>query len=112
MDTITINRDARLAVRAHPGPLSTLRVFHSESGMHGGFVWERRALNRTKRRLPARAVAWSQPAAHKTAINACCLLPGKLRGLIATGDDDGTVKLGLGRIVALYCRSSTLYHIH
>jgi hypothetical protein len=62
VDTITINRDARLAVRAHPGPLSTLRVFHSESGMHGGFVWERRALNRTKRRFPSRAV-WGRAGA-------------------------------------------------
>ena len=45
-------------VRARPALLSALRVFHSKSLLYGGFVWARRArraLNRPKRRLPARA---------------------------------------------------------
>ena len=43
-------------VRAHAGRLSALRVFHSESAVHGAFVWARRARDSTKRRFPARAV--------------------------------------------------------
>jgi hypothetical protein len=43
-------------VRARPGRLSALRVFHSKSGLYGAFVKVRRALNSQKRRFPARAV--------------------------------------------------------
>ena len=42
-------------VRAHPGRLSGLSVFHSKSDFYGAFVWARRTLNRPKRRVPARA---------------------------------------------------------
>ena len=42
-------------VRARPGRLSTLSVSHSNSGLYEAFVWARRALNRQKRRFPARA---------------------------------------------------------
>ena len=39
-------------------------------------------------------VFWRQEAAHAAGINACHLLPGaELKGLIATGDDEGAVKL-------------------
>jgi hypothetical protein len=41
--------------RAHPGRLSALSVSQSKSGLYGAFVWARRALNRQKRRFPARA---------------------------------------------------------
>jgi hypothetical protein len=43
-------------VRARPGRLSALCVFHSKSVLYGGFVWARRALNRRKLWFPARAV--------------------------------------------------------
>ena len=39
-----------------PGRLSALRVFLWKSILYGAFVWARRALNRRKRRFPARAV--------------------------------------------------------
>jgi hypothetical protein len=42
-------------VRTLPGCLSALSVFHSKSVLYGVFVWARRALNRRKRRFPARA---------------------------------------------------------
>jgi hypothetical protein len=42
-------------VRARPGRLSALRVFHIKSTLYGAFVWARRALNSPKRRFPARA---------------------------------------------------------
>jgi hypothetical protein len=45
-------------VRARPGRLSALSVSHSESGLYVAFVWARGALNRKKRRFPARAGAW------------------------------------------------------
>jgi hypothetical protein len=45
------------AVRAHPGRSSALRIFNSKSVLYGAFVWARRALNRPKRRFPARAGA-------------------------------------------------------
>jgi hypothetical protein len=40
-----------------PGRLSALSVFLSKSFFYGAFVWARRALNRPKRRFPARAGA-------------------------------------------------------
>ena len=43
------------SVRALPGRLSDLSVFHSRSVVYGAFVWVRRALNIQKRRFPARA---------------------------------------------------------
>jgi hypothetical protein len=43
-------------VRARPGRLSALSVLHSKSSFYGAFVWARRALNCTFRRVPARAV--------------------------------------------------------
>ena len=43
-------------VRARPGRLSALSVSRSKSILHGFFVWAHRALNRPKRRFPARAV--------------------------------------------------------
>ena len=42
-------------VRARPGRLRALSVFHSRLVFYGGFVWARRALKRAKRRFPARA---------------------------------------------------------
>jgi hypothetical protein len=48
------------AVRTLPGRLRGLSVLPSKSALCGVFVWARRALNREKRRLPARAVAWTQ----------------------------------------------------
>jgi hypothetical protein len=42
-------------VRATSGRLSALSVSHCESIFDGAFVWARRARNRYKRRLPARA---------------------------------------------------------
>ena len=50
-------RRRRAAVRAHLGRLSALRAFHGKSSFYGAFVWVRRALDRSKRRFPARAVA-------------------------------------------------------
>ena len=47
-----------LAAFHGPGPsgrLSALLVFLCRSGFYGAFVWARRALNRQKRRFPARA---------------------------------------------------------
>jgi hypothetical protein len=38
------------------GRLSALSVFLFKSVLYGAFVWARRALNRQKRRFPARAV--------------------------------------------------------
>jgi hypothetical protein len=43
-------------VRARPGRLSALRVYHSKPFLHGTCVWARRPLNSQKRRFPARAV--------------------------------------------------------
>ena len=43
-------------VRARPGRLSAISVFLCKSVFYGAFVWARRALNRQKRRFPARAV--------------------------------------------------------
>ena len=47
--------DVSCAVRAAPGRSSALRVFLCKSGFYGAFVMARRALNRQKRRFPARA---------------------------------------------------------
>jgi hypothetical protein len=49
----SISEDARPRRR---GRLSALSVFLSKSVFYGAFVWARRALNRRKRRFPARAV--------------------------------------------------------
>jgi hypothetical protein len=46
----------RLTVRARPGRLSGLSVFHIKSVLYDAFVWARTALNIQKRRFPARAV--------------------------------------------------------
>jgi hypothetical protein len=54
LDNDTIHNSS--TVWARPRPLSVLRVFNSESGLRGDFVWARRALNSPKRRFPARAV--------------------------------------------------------
>ena len=43
-------------VRAAPGPLSAISVCLLQSVFYGAFVWAHRALNRPKRRFPARAV--------------------------------------------------------
>jgi hypothetical protein len=48
---------ASVTVRVRPGRLSALSVSHSKSALYGAFVWTRRALNRQKRRFPARAGA-------------------------------------------------------
>ena len=58
--TVAANKNNVLAdlletVRARPGRLSALSVFHSKSILYGACVWERRALNSPKRRFPARA---------------------------------------------------------
>jgi hypothetical protein len=42
-------------VRARPGRSSGLGVSHSQPDLYGVFVWVRGALNRRKRRFPARA---------------------------------------------------------
>lgn len=39
------------------------------------------------------AVSWQHQNAHAAGINACHVLPDEFLGLIATGDDDGAVKL-------------------
>jgi hypothetical protein len=39
-----------------PGRLSALSVFRCKSVLYGAFVWTRRALDRRKRRFPARVV--------------------------------------------------------
>ena len=55
------------AVRALPGWLSALRIFHSKSSFHGAFVGARRALNGPKRRFPARAaIVWTARSARST----------------------------------------------
>ena len=46
---------SRASVRARPGRLSVLSVFHSKSGLYGAFVSACRALNSQNRRFPARA---------------------------------------------------------
>jgi hypothetical protein len=46
---------AQPTVRARSGRLSGLSVFLCKSVLYGGFVWAHRALNRPKRRFPARA---------------------------------------------------------
>jgi hypothetical protein len=43
------------SVRACPGRLGALSVFHSKSVLYGAFVWARRPLNSHKWRFPARA---------------------------------------------------------
>jgi hypothetical protein len=45
------------SVRARPGRLSALSVFHSKSFLYGAVVWARRALNSQKRRFWGRAVS-------------------------------------------------------
>ena len=87
-----------LPARARPRRLSTFRVFRSESMLSGAFVWVRAARNSPKRWLRARAV---QHAARRRGV----ALPRRHRGLLRRG------ALWLGRIVALYHRSSTLCHI-
>jgi hypothetical protein len=47
-------------VRARPGRLRALHVFHRKYLLYRGFVWERRALNDPKRRFAARAVPGSE----------------------------------------------------
>ena len=42
-------------VRARPGRLSALSVSQRKSGLHGAFLWARRARNTPKRRFSARA---------------------------------------------------------
>ena len=54
------DRLALVSVRAAPGRLSALGVFLCKSVLYGAFVWARRALNRQKRRFPARADPMSQ----------------------------------------------------
>jgi hypothetical protein len=46
------------SVRARPGRLSTLSVFHSKPFLYGAFVWAHTAFNTLKWRFPARAVLW------------------------------------------------------
>jgi acetolactate synthase-1/2/3 large subunit len=53
--------DAPLTVRARPGRLSGINVFHSKSVLYGVFVWVRRALNNQKWRFPARAGRQHRP---------------------------------------------------
>jgi hypothetical protein len=43
------------AVRTLSGRLSALAGVHRKSDLYGAFAWARRALNRPKRRFPARA---------------------------------------------------------
>jgi hypothetical protein len=51
-------------VRARPGRLSAHSVSHSKSILYVAFVWARRALNRPKRRFPARAVMQPRAVRH------------------------------------------------
>jgi hypothetical protein len=71
-------------VRACSGRLSALSVSHSESNLYGGFVWARRALNRQKRRFPARA-GGEQGRAHRE------------QGRARQGDRGGVGYLGAAR---------------
>ena len=52
---------SRVTVRALSGRLSGPSVPHSKSGFYGNFVWARSALNRQKRRFPARAASANRP---------------------------------------------------
>jgi hypothetical protein len=54
-DAVEMDFRDRLKVRARRGRSSALSVFHSKSFLYGAFVWVRRALNKQKRRFPARA---------------------------------------------------------
>jgi hypothetical protein len=45
-----------VTVRARPGRLIGRSISHSRSVLYTACVWAHRALNRPKRRLPARAV--------------------------------------------------------
>ena len=53
--TVDVMLDDGFTVRAVPGRLSAISVFHSKSVLYGAFVWARRALNGRKRRFSARA---------------------------------------------------------
>jgi predicted DsbA family dithiol-disulfide isomerase len=53
-----------------PGRLSALSVFLCKSVFYGAFVWSRRALNRPKRRFPARAVCAKQNIADEAVLAA------------------------------------------
>jgi hypothetical protein len=86
----------RRLVRARPGRLSGLSVSNSKSVFCGAFVWARRALNGQKRRFPA----WAGAA---TTANLEADIEAYRRS---------EALLELGRIVTLYYRSSTSYHIH
>ena len=99
--------------------------------MYGAFVWARSALNRPKRRFLTRVVngggslsiSEANDAIKKTYPELASLADPRhggprivWRAVSAVNasdpDDDGTVTLGLGRIVALRSCSSDLYQIH
>jgi hypothetical protein len=61
----TLIKEHSPAVRALPGRLSALGVFHSKSPLYGAFVWARRALISPKRRFPAGQ--WMSPFVNKFA---------------------------------------------
>ena len=81
------------------GGISARSVFLWRSVLYGAFVWARRAPNRPKRRVPARAVQCEAcPAGRFSEFGAeACL--------------ECTVRPGLGRVIALHCRPSALYRI-
>jgi hypothetical protein len=115
------------AVRARPGRSSGLRVSHSKTSFSTAVLYGRAgragALNRRKRRFPARAVScapnqgqWLRWASAPRAVPALSLEPppANITRLYArnTGFELPEVSFGLGRIVALHDRSPTVYQIH
>ena len=95
--SVTLQKGA--TVQAAQGRLSALCVFRRESILYGAFVWESRALNVPFRRFwPGQMSDWlKRPLSSDQ---------------LAYAEDDvrylDEVYIGLGRIVALYYRSSTL----
>jgi hypothetical protein len=97
-----LRRRVPATVRARPGLLSALSVFHSKSVLYGAFVYGR-ALNSQKWRFPARV---GQDKAER-------LGTGRSASAISQFyKTNGVRLLGFGRIVASHYRSSTVYQIH
>jgi hypothetical protein len=100
------SRRPRRPVRDRLGRLSGLLVSHSKTVLYGAFVWVHRALKSEKRRFSSRAVPWEPN------------LGPNARQFPFIGSDPTAyiqtveASLGLGCIVTLYHRSSTLYQIH
>jgi hypothetical protein len=66
-----VSSTCRCSPSGPPGAVSTLRVSHSKSGLHGGVVWARGALDSKKRRFLARAVDVRRTAEPRSACPPC-----------------------------------------